>query len=130
MAKKGKLTTSKAQKAQHTAYLAGNRVEKNKLRKLIRHCMHFPRDKENAENLERIRNKGFKYTRAKPRNPGINKDTQKSPAYRIQVGHVFGPETAGEQLSRLLGIPLKTPRYTNKPKKTAVRYKKTKNVKT
>jgi len=128
---KGKLSTSKADKKNHEAYKLGNTVERNKLRKLERHCKRFPKDEENAKNLERIKKDGFKYTRATPRNPGINKDAQKPQAYRFMVSFPgTSAESAGEQLSRLLGIPLKTPRYTNKPKKPAVRYKRTKNVKT
>jgi len=128
MAKKGKLSTSKAQKAQYAAYKAGSKVSKNKIAKLERHCKRFPKDEFNAENLERLKNKGFKYTRAKPRNPGINKDTQKVEAHSYTTGTLFEKETPGEQLSRLLGIPLRRTQY-RKPGKAPITYKKRKNVK-
>jgi len=128
MARKGKLSTSKNQKALFAAYQASGQVSKNKIAKLERHCKRFPKDEYNAENLIRLRKKGFKYTRAKPRNPGINKDTRKVEAYSYTAGTLFERETPGEQLSRLLGIPLRRTQY-RKPGKAPITYKKRRNVK-
>jgi len=110
----GKLNTSKKAKDNYTLYKNSNKVEKNKIAKLTRHCKEFPNDEVGKENLARIKKDGYK-PRSKPLSPGSNPTT---PKIRLQVGHAFGPRTAGEQLSELLGIPIPKQRSQRKSKPT------------
>jgi hypothetical protein len=112
-------------KGSYATYKSENRAYKNKILKLEKHCKKFPEDELAKENLKRLQDpKNFKQ-RSKPLNPGSN-----SPAPEI---HTYAPpapkpETAGEQLSKLLGIKLKKYRRRTKPSKTPVTIKKRKNV--
>ena len=107
-------------KKQYPAYKSENRVLKNKIKKLERHCKRFPNDEVSKANLERIKKNGYAYKKP-PREGGSNKQ----PRYNVHVPvHI---ETPGEQLSRLLGIPLPKPKRRRKRKPKVVR-KKAKNV--
>jgi len=118
--KKGR--SGNAYKNAYKAYKLENRSEKNKIRKLSRHCKTFPEDIQAAEALKKIQTKGYN-RRTKPRvlnsNPTIPKNKL--------ITFTGRSKTAGEQLSTLFGIPIKY--IPNKPGKTTVTYKKRKNVK-
>lgn len=107
-------------KKQYGVYKLESRVYENKVKKLERHCKNFPNDEEGKKNLERVKKEGYK-GRQKPLNPGINKGHS-----YIVLGPVEHAETAGQQLSRLLGIPLK---YAGPKRPAKVRHKKRRNVK-
>lgn len=110
-------------KGSFATYKAENRVYKNKIRKLERHIKKFPDDEAAKENLKHIQKSGYK-GRVRPVNPGSNKTSPKNPL----KGYILPkePETAGEQLARLLGISL--PAYTTQRIKTKILTKKRKNV--
>lgn len=55
-----KKTTSKHQQEEYKRYQQENRWEKNKIRRLARHCQHFPNDKQAQEKLDKA---NFNYTR-------------------------------------------------------------------
>ena len=103
-----------------------NQVENNKIKKLVRHCKKYPNDKINAMHLDRINKVGYK-CRKKPLVPGSNPTTPKI-KIRVMSANYNSSKTAGEQLSKLLGIPL--PNLHKKKKKTKVVIKKKKNVQT
>lgn len=109
-------------KESYTVYKVENRAEKNKIKKLERHCKRFPDDKEGKKNLERIKKDGYK-PRSKPLSPGSNPTIEKVVFRPNNIKH---PETAGEQLSRLLGIPFSK---TKKPIKSKIIVKQKRNVK-
>jgi hypothetical protein len=99
-------------KGQYATYKTENRAYKNKIRKLEKHAKKHPNDEENLKTLKRLSDpKNFKI-RAKPLVPGSNKTVPKK-SY-VNIPHI---ETPGEQLSRLLNIPLPTvkPRRNRKP---------------
>lgn len=110
-------------KKQYALYKSENRVYKNKLSKLERHCKQYPEDEEGKKHLERVKKNGYK-GRSKPKEPGSNQTTPK-----LKLISIPYLETPGEQLSRLLGIP--QPRFKRRLKKakTPVTIKKKKNVK-
>lgn len=110
-------------KKQYKIYQTENRVFKNKIKKLEKHCKNYPEDKLARENLERIRKKGYK-VKSKPINPGSNKTIPP-----VKLPPFKGLKTAGEQLSELLGIPFN--KYKSKiSKKPKITQKKNRNVKT
>jgi hypothetical protein len=119
------MATSKAKKDTYTQYKNENRALTNKLKKLVRHCKKFPNDEVGKANLERIKKDGYT-PRSTPKVPGSNPTIAK-----IRLGAVQGgPKTAGEQLSKLLGIP--EPKFRKRSLKrgaAAVRIKKGKDVK-
>lgn len=119
MASKGKLTTSKNQKAHYAAYKTENRVQKNKIKKLEVHCKTYTKDEKAAQRLKELVSKGGYKPRAKPLDPGSNPTISK----KMDKRTVEHPKTPGEQLAYLLGISLKRPRY-NKQGKASVTYKK------
>jgi len=113
-------------KKQYPAYKAENRVFKNKVRKLERHCKKFPDDKEAEKNLARIRKDGYK-AKSAPREPGSNQ-TYQIPEFTHGPRYFeFLPKTAAEQLSEIFNIPI--PKKTYKKRKPFVTHKKRKNVK-
>lgn len=118
-------TSSKRQKDLYSEYKVSNRVQINKIRKLERHCKAYPNDVACAARLAELKQKGGYIPRSKPLNPGSNPTTPKVRARPVQ-GYLHMPETAGEQLSRLLGIPLPKVRTKQKPR---IRVKKSKHVK-
>lgn len=111
-------------KGSYASYKAENRAYKNKLRKFESIVKRFPNDEKAKETLERLRKGEYKH-RQRPLVAGSNKTISKR-SY-ANIPHV---ETPGEQLSRLLGIPMpKAPRKRKKTK-TAVVIKKKKDVET
>lgn len=110
-------------KGSYASYKTSGMALKNKIKKLERHCKKFPDDKSGKENLERIKKEGY-IGRTRPLAPGSNPTT---PKVRLsnETGHLFGPKTAGQQLSELLGIPIPTqrrkknfkPKVTHKPRR-------------
>jgi len=114
-----KKTSSKLQKIHYQQYKLENRAQKNKIKKLQRHCKKFPNDEKCAERLAELKKKGGYNPRKKPLIPGSNPTTPKV----VNRGcFTVLPETPGEQLSRLLGIPLPKPK-TRKSKKTKITHK-------
>ena len=114
-----KKTSSKRQKDHYKQYQLENRVLINKIKKLIRYCKKFPNDIKCAKRLAELK-KTRKYNpRKKPLIPGSNPPRVEILNRRYSI--IF-PETPGEQLSRLLGIPLPKLRK-RKPKKTQVTHK-------
>lgn len=110
-------------KKQYASYKTENRVYKNKVKKLERHCKRFPDDEQSKKHLERVKKDGYT-GRSKPLVPGSN-PTERTPKYRPIPGYFLHyPKTPGEQLSELLGIPLpkRTPRRS-KPKRAVIKKK-------
>lgn len=98
--------TSSKGKGTYAVYKTENKVFKNKIKKLERHCKRFPEDEVSKENLQRIKKDGYT-GRARPLVPGSNPT---EPKVRLPaISHV---KTPGEQLSELLGIPL--PKYARR----------------
>lgn len=118
-------SSSKRQKEHYQEYKLENRVYKNKVKKLERHCKRFPNDKESEKNLLRILKDGYK-PRSKPLVPGSNQTIPKIKV-RPMPGFLHFPVTAGEQLSVLLGIPL--PYKNTHKRKPKITRKKRRNVK-
>ena len=56
-----KRTSNTNYKARYTGYKAQNRAEKNKIKKLERHCRKFPDDEQAAKSLAALKKSGFKY---------------------------------------------------------------------
>lgn len=119
--------SSKLQKIHYQNYKLQNRAEKNKIKKLERHCKKHPEDVEGKKNLERIKKDGYT-PRSKPLVPGSNQNTV-SLKPQVRAGYIHYPETPGEQLSRLLGIPLPKQSKSRHRGKASVTYKKRRNVK-
>ena len=120
MAKK----SSNKGKGSYSTYKTENRGWKNKVRRLETIVRNFPNDEKAKEALEKYRKGPSTYKhRQKPLVPGSNKTIPK----KI---HTFftGSETAGEQLSRLLGIPMPKQSRKRHKVKTSVTVKKKKNV--
>ena len=113
---------SKKGKGLYLQYKSDNRVYKNKIKKLERHCKEFPDDKEAEKNLARIKKDGYK-CRERPLVPGSNPTV---PKRRVETPRI---ETIPEQLSRLLNIPMPKVQRRRKKGKTPVTIKKRKNVK-
>ena len=103
-------------KGTYAVYKTENRATKNKIKKLERHCRKFPNDEVGKANLAKVIKNGY-IPRAKPLAPGSN------PTVGKIVGKPFvHVPTPGEQLSKLLGIPLPySTRNTAKPKVTTKR---------
>jgi hypothetical protein len=120
--------SSKKGKGSYAAYKTENRGYKNKVAKLERHCKKFPKDEEGKKSLERLHDPKNYTPRSKPINPGSNKPQVRTYSFNPVPGYLHMPKTAGEQLSELLGIPL---RRTTKPRKgkAPITYKKKRNVK-
>lgn len=115
-----KKTSSKLQQAHYKQYRLENRAQKNKIKKLERHCKRFPNDEQGKINLARIKKDGYN-PRKKPLVPGSNPTTARNPMKGFI--HHPKPKTAGEQLAELLGRAI--PRhYKPRRKKTSVSYKK------
>jgi len=131
-------------------YQLENRVHRNKLKRLTRHIKKHPEDKQTVESLVKIKKKGYIYNRPTPVNRGSNKELTKKelkdlywkmlPGNRKQPKIRYKPRiivledtspvlTAGEQLSKLLGIPLPQKKKKFKAKITHKPSRK-KNVKT
>jgi len=111
---------SKKGKGLYAVYKTDNRAEKNKIKKLTRHCKKFPNDLLCAKRLEEIKEKGY-VARSKPLVPGSNPTIPKPKFYNPVPGYLHYPthiKTPGEQLSELLGIPVPKPRRKFKPKIT------------
>jgi len=123
-----KKSNSKVQKENYKTYKLVNKVQTNKIKKLERHCKNYPKDKKCAERLAELKKNGGYVPRSKPIIPGSNPTTPNpkgTPSWAVPRG--FKPmETAGEQLSRLLGIPLKL--TTRKHRKPKITVRKKKNV--
>lgn len=121
-----KKSSSKLQKEHYKTYKLVNRVKTNKIRKLDRHCKKYPNDEKCAKRLAELKAGADYKPRTKPHNPGSNQTTPKpkgTPAWAVPHGFKL-QESAGEQLSKLLGIPLRlTTRKRRKPKVTIKRKK-------
>jgi hypothetical protein len=113
-------TSSKLQKVHYQTYKTTNQALTNKIKKLERHCKRFPDDEQGAINLKKAKNGEYK-PRSKPLAPGSNPTTPKIKL--MQVGHVFGPKTAGEQLSELLGRPMPIVRTRRRKPKAVITHK-------
>ena len=110
-------------KGQYATYKTENRAYKNKLRKFETIVRRFPNDKKAQETLERLRKGEYKH-KQRPNVPGSNKTIPKK--CRVDIPHV---DTPGEQLGRLLGIPVPKQIRRRKKVKAAVVVKKRKDVK-
>ena len=107
-------------------YKTNNQREKNKIRKLERHCKRHPNDKEGKKNLERIKKEGIS-DKKPPRKHGINTDSVigRNP----MPGFIHYPQTqtcgitAGQQLSNLLGIPLRQGKRNKRRKRAKIHVK-------
>lgn len=120
-----KTKNSKKGKGTYAVYKADNRAWKNKVRKLETIVRNCPNDVQAKVRLEKLK-KGGPNTykpRQKPLVPGSNKTIPKK-----SYGFVLGSETAGEQLSKLLGIPLPKKTYRRNKVKASVTVKKKKDV--
>ena len=117
-------SSSKKQQENYKTYQLINKVQTNKIRKLERHCKAYPKDKACAARLAELKKKGGYIPRAKPLAPRTEPTVAR---IRAREGFLHHPETAGEQLSRLLGIPL--PKSRTRNKKPAISHKKRRNVK-
>ena len=62
---------SKKGKGSYLKYKVENKVYKNKIRKLEKHCKKFPNDEIGKKTLERIKKDGYT-GRSKPLVPGSN----------------------------------------------------------
>lgn len=120
-----KKSSSKLQKAHYQQYKLEDRAKRNKIKKLERHCKQHPNDETGKVNLARIKKEGYN-PRSKPLVPGSNKPSVITYQFNRSPGDIHLPQTAGEQLSKLLGIPLR--RGTPKKKAKIIRKRK-KNVK-
>lgn len=109
-------------KGQYATYKTENRAFNNKLRKFESIVKRFPNDKKAQETLERLRKGEYKH-RQKPLVPGSNKTIPKR--RYVSIPHV---DTPGEQLSKLLGIPMPKQIRRRKKVKAAVVVKKKKDV--
>lgn len=105
-------------KGTYAVYKAANRGLSNKIKKLARHCIAFPNDIVGRDNLERIKKNGCKL-RAKPLAP---RKERTEPKIKFLGEVVLGPDTPGEQLSKLLGIPMPIVRRRKKHK-TVIKHK-------
>ena len=108
-----------SKKNQHKAYQNDNRALTNKIAKTKKHIKKFPKDEKAAEFLERLERGQWKQ-RTKPLVPGSNKPaivTWSALDFSIQ-GPAPAVQTAGEQISALLGIDLPKTRAISKPKIT------------
>ena len=115
---------SKKGKGSYATYKTENRAYKNKLRKMERIVKRFPNDEEAKKTLERLRKGPAEYKhKQRPQVPGSNPTTPKK-----RFSFVSTSETAGEQLSKLLGIPMPKIVRRRKKVKAAVVVKKRKNV--
>lgn len=106
-----------SKKNQHKAYQNDNRALTNKIAKTKKHIKKFPKDEKAAEFLEKLQLGQWKQ-RTKPLVPGSNKPDLAT--WLAMDFSIHGPapavQTAGEQISKLLGIPLPKGRVISKPK--------------
>ena len=93
---------SKRGKGTYLDYKTNNRAEKNKIKKLERHCKLFPNDEIGKNNLASVLKKGFK-PRAKPLQARI---FVTEPKVKRRDIFLVQAKTAGEQLGALLNIPV------------------------
>jgi hypothetical protein len=107
-------------KGSYSVYKTENRAEKNKIKRLERHCKKHPDDEQGKINLARIKKDGYT-PRSKPLAPGSNPTIG-----RVYLTKPLHRATPGEQLSELLNIPL--PKVHKKSKPT-VTHRRRKNVK-
>lgn len=112
-------------KGSYASYKSESRAYTNRVKKFERIVKENPNDEEAAKTLKKLKDGGsakFKF-KSRPKVPGSNKTVSKK--YRAPT---ITMETAGEQLSRLLGIPL--PKVSERKSRTraAVVVKKRKNV--
>lgn len=122
------MSTQKSWKGKGTylVYKSDNRVMKNKIKKLEHLVKEFPHDLAVLNRLDEIKKSRTYKCRAKPLIPGSNPTIPKIKSMAT-LGFVHA-KTAGEQLSKLLGIPLIL--TTRKPKRKAkVTIRKKKYVK-
>ena len=94
---------SKRGKGTYLDYKTSNRVEKNKIKKLERHCKQFPNDEVGKKNLERVLAQGYNKPRAKPLQA---RQTPTIPKIKYSSVFLEQAKTAGEQLGALLNIPV------------------------
>jgi hypothetical protein len=126
MAQKAK-RKGNAYKNGYKKYKLENKEEKNKIRQLEKHIKKFPNDKQTIDALEKIKKSGLIHDRKKPIKKGstiltprqVKKLEEKIAPYNrvqppsrgrkyfIKSTNTNPSKTAGEQLSVLLGIPLK-----------------------
>jgi len=85
--------SSERQKQHYKAYQAENRWEKNKIRRLTRHCQHNPNDFQAAKVLD---TEVFNYMRNNFKNA---KPIERKPKLKLQP--VDNRETLREQLQRI-----------------------------
>lgn len=112
-----------AYKNGYKLYKLEGRALKNKIKRLTKHIKRFPKDQQAVKSLKVIEKANFTH-RSKPRAPNPVRPLKE--VYFIH--HPDLPKTAGEQLSELLGIPLRRTNY-KKQGKVPFKYKKNKNVK-
>lgn len=105
-----------SKKNQHKAYQNENRALKNKIIKTKKHIKKFPNDQKAVDFLKQLEVGNWK-PRTKPLNPGSNKPDWGSLDLSLE-GPYNTVQTAGEQLSALLGIKLPAPQRIHKPKIT------------
>ncbi len=112
---------SKKGKGSYAVYKTDNRVLKNKIKKLTRHCKRFPDDAVGLENLEKVKENGY-VCRAKPFTGKVVKPEGKGGVTEAKVKFTSSSiphiETAAEQMSRLFNKPIPRPRKKFKPKIT------------
>ena len=116
-------TNSNKGKGQYANYKTENRAYKNKLRRFESIVKKFPNDEKAKETLKRLQKGEYKH-KQRPLVAGSNPTTPKRS--HVKIPHV---ETPGEQLSRLLGIPMPKIKSRRKRTKAAVVVRKKKNVK-
>lgn len=103
-------------------YKINNQRYKNKIAKMIRHIKKHPNDKTAKENLKRVESNPIK-------DKIVAKDKNSVRPLPISIPSFRNSEkqkTAGEQLSKLLGIPMLKIRKRSKAK---ISTKRRKNVK-
>lgn len=115
-----KTKNSKKGKGSYLIYKTENRYLKNKIKKLERHCKNYPNDEIGKKNLEKAKQGKFS-PRSKPLVPGSNifsfsNNIKYKPS---KIPHI---DTPGEQLSKLLNIPIPKP-GRKIPKKTIIKQK-------
>lgn len=118
------IRAGKAYKDGYKRYQLDGRERKNKIKRLERHVKRFPDDKQAEKSLAEIRKGNFN-RRKKP--ISSNLEIHNSPIKQIYELTGDSRMTAGEQLSKLLGIvqPYKCKQKTKAP----IKYRKRKNVK-
>lgn len=100
-------------KGSYASYKTENRVYKNKIAKLERHCKKYPNDEEGKKTLTRVKKDGYT-GRKRPLVPGSNQTIEKTKFNPIP-GYLHYPRSAGEQLCEALGIKPLPPKKNFKP---------------